>query len=287
MTVPYDERPASQDRDPPQDKGSYVHRKPPRSDDDRYGDGRRDEHPREHERRQHDRPHYSHGSEHDLSPPREEDRSPPHYSRQREHFTPERDEPRPDHDRSEHPPRHPTHEQLHDRHRDASSGRERGPEHGQNGNRGTGGESDEDSDRKHDRRDEPTDSVHPSAHHQRAEQGVDEPESVPMSGEPEPDQPDRSYAPDTDQDTDRPSENGAPADDARNMSDKDAQNVEGAAQQDADGTAPNLINLFVRNVARHVMEEQLVNLFSKVRHWLVEAHFSPLLSARIFFSTAF
>ncbi|PXF49304.1 hypothetical protein BWQ96_00878 [Gracilariopsis chorda] len=68
MTVPYDERPASQDRDPPQDKGSYVHRKPPRSDDDRYGDGRRDEHPREHERRQHDRPHYSHGSEHDLSP---------------------------------------------------------------------------------------------------------------------------------------------------------------------------------------------------------------------------
>lgn len=37
----------------------------------------------------------------------------------------------------------------------------------------------------------------------------------------------------------------------------------GGASQD-DHAAPVLINLFVRNVAKHVMEEQLVELFSKV-----------------------
>eukprot|EP00737_Agarophyton_chilense_P003160 gb/GEZJ01003669.1/.p1 GENE.gb/GEZJ01003669.1/~~gb/GEZJ01003669.1/.p1 ORF type:complete len:368 (-),score=50.92 gb/GEZJ01003669.1/:55-1023(-) len=130
----------------------------------------------------------------------------------------------------------------------------------QNGNRRPGADSDADSDRN-ERRHDPDHNTNPYGREERAH----ERNQLPSASESarESDQLPRSDAHSEHPSMAHPAENGTSADAARMESDKQAQDPDTAIHPSAEGNNPNLINLFVRNVARHVVEDQLINLFSK------------------------
>ncbi|KAI0563911.1 transformer-SR ribonucleoprotein [Gracilaria domingensis] len=251
MTVPYDERAASPRRDAPQEKDPYP-RKPHDRDHHRYHHERPD-----HPRRDNQSRHYARGSDDRLSPQRRHPSATDPYHPDHDQRSPDR----PNHrNRDGDPPRHPDGRPSPPSRPNDTQLAHPNPDHGQNGNRAPAVESDPESDRN-DRRYEPHRPTEPRGPDGRA----DDHHHPPIASEPAPDseQLHRSDSHGEHPNVAGPSENGNSADDARIESDKNAQGAHSAVQPDADGSSPALINLFVRNVARHVVEDQLVNLFSK------------------------
>eukprot|EP00178_Gracilaria_changii_P000593 TRINITY_DN1073_c0_g1_i2.p1 TRINITY_DN1073_c0_g1~~TRINITY_DN1073_c0_g1_i2.p1 ORF type:complete len:415 (+),score=63.30 TRINITY_DN1073_c0_g1_i2:400-1644(+) len=236
MTVPYDEGAASPRRDASQDQGAY---------------------PRKVQDRDHHSRHFAHGSDYPHSPQRHHPSTADHYHSERDQRSPDRP-----HHRSRHsdPPHH-----ADDRHSpparpDDEHHRQPHPAHGQNGNRRPPAESDADSDRN-ERRYQPHHKPESHALEERADDRQQPPDASESARDAE--QLPRSHSQAAHPSEARPAENGNSADDAPAQTDKHAQQAEAAVQPSADANASDLINLFVRNVARHVVEDQLVNLFSK------------------------